>query len=222
MFWAPQQRMTALSVRTKGIQRGGTQYNRGPPWLGPKRPAIHGLFTELYRLYFNIRWNWGRLFAGLNCCLQCACERWIQGLNWKTTVGATQSPLHGPHNFTWTEGHFSWEGVADKGYVYSWNCDTATKFVGVGELLPCMDTRLCVSWQRPTMSNSTWHGSKTLVELDFWSGRTFWCIEDRYHLHSCLGLSDYSRPFHLHAGEAIGVAMVDPRAWWQTDGPWYA
>ncbi len=36
-----------------------------------------------------------------------------------------------------------------------------------------------------------------------------------------LGRSDYSRPFHLHAGEAVGVAMVDPRAWWQTDGPWY-
>ncbi len=27
-----------------------------------------------------------------------------------------------------------------------------------------------------------------------------------------LGLPDYSRPFHLHAGEAVGVAMVDPRA----------
>ncbi len=40
MFSAPQQRMTALSVRTKGIQRGGTQYNRGPPWLGPKRSGV--------------------------------------------------------------------------------------------------------------------------------------------------------------------------------------
>ncbi len=28
-----------------------------------------------------------------------------------------------------------------------------------------------------------------------------------------LGLPDYFRPFHLHAGEAVGVAMVDPRAW---------
>ncbi len=32
-----------------------------------------------------------------------------------------------------------------------------------------------------------------------------------------LGLPDYSRPFHLHAGEAVGVAMVDSRAWsWGT------
>ncbi len=28
-----------------------------------------------------------------------------------------------------------------------------------------------------------------------------------------LGLPDYSRPFHLLAGEAVGDAMVDPRAW---------
>ncbi len=28
-----------------------------------------------------------------------------------------------------------------------------------------------------------------------------------------LGLPDYSRPFHLHAGEAVGVAMVDSREW---------
>ncbi len=28
-----------------------------------------------------------------------------------------------------------------------------------------------------------------------------------------LGLPDYSRPFHLHVAEAVGVAMVDSRAW---------
>ncbi len=28
-----------------------------------------------------------------------------------------------------------------------------------------------------------------------------------------LGLPDYSWPFHLQSGEAVGVAMVDSRAW---------
>ncbi len=51
-----------------------------------------------------------------------------------------------------------------------------------------------------------------------------------------LGLPDYSRPFHLHAGETVGVAIgcFNPRAWWQTtpcflfvqtirpDSSWYA
>ncbi len=32
--------MTALSVRTKGTQRGGAQYNRGPPRRGPKRSGV--------------------------------------------------------------------------------------------------------------------------------------------------------------------------------------
>ncbi len=37
MLLAPQQQMAALSVRTKGTQRGGDQYNRGLPQGGPKR-----------------------------------------------------------------------------------------------------------------------------------------------------------------------------------------
>ncbi len=40
MFSAPQQRMTAVSVRTKWTQRGGAQYNLSPPRGSPKRARV--------------------------------------------------------------------------------------------------------------------------------------------------------------------------------------
>ncbi len=40
MFSAPQQRMTAPSVYSKRIQRGGAQYNRGPPLGVPKISGV--------------------------------------------------------------------------------------------------------------------------------------------------------------------------------------
>ncbi len=40
MLSAPQQRMTAVSVHTKGSQRAGAQYNWSPPQGGPKRSRV--------------------------------------------------------------------------------------------------------------------------------------------------------------------------------------
>ncbi len=62
-----------------------------------------------------------------------------------------------------------------------------------------------------TKTYATWNGSET-----------HWTSETKEHFNAlkiaitctpALGLPDYSRPFHLHAGEAVGVAMVDSRAW---------
>ncbi len=40
MFSAPQKSVTAVSVHTKGTQRGGAQYNRGLPRARPKRSRV--------------------------------------------------------------------------------------------------------------------------------------------------------------------------------------
>ncbi len=85
-------------------------------------------------------------------------------------------------------------------------------FFGVGELLPCMDTWLCVPWQRPTMSHSTWNGSERLVELDFWSRRTFRCIEGCYHLRSCLGAIRLFQTVSLACGGGCGCCNGWPKS----------
>ncbi len=46
MFSAPQQRMTAPSVYSKRIQRGGAQYNRGPPLGVPKISGVCSLLRK--------------------------------------------------------------------------------------------------------------------------------------------------------------------------------
>ncbi len=46
MFSAPQQRMTAPSVYSKRIQRGGAQYNRGPPLGVPKISGVCRYFGK--------------------------------------------------------------------------------------------------------------------------------------------------------------------------------
>ncbi len=64
------------------------------------------------------------------------------------------------------------------------------------------------------MSHSTWNGSERLVELDLTETKEhFDALKIAITCTPALGLPDYSRPFHLQAGEAVGVAMVDPRAW---------
>ncbi len=103
--------------------------------------------------------------------------------------------MHTPETVTQATSFWGWWTTAVHGYL---TVRTMTKIY---------DVSFNMEWVRDT--------------LDFWNERTFRCIEDCYHMHSCLGATDYSRPFHLHAGEAVGVAMVDSRAWWQTDGPWY-
>ncbi len=78
----------------------------------------------------------------------------------------------------------------------------------------------------------TMHTPETVTQLQsFWGWRTTavgprhllnWTSEMKEHFDAwkiaitctpALGLPDYSRPFHLHAGEAGGVAMVDSREW---------
>ncbi len=137
----------------------------------------------------------------------------------KTIVGAIQSPLPGPHHFTRTEGHFSWEGAADKDYAYSWDRNAATKFLRL--------VNYCRAW----IPDCAYHDKDLRCRIQHGMGPRHTGLLKRKNIsmhwrllsHALLpwGYQTIPGRFTYMRGEAVGVAMVDPRAWWQTIGPWY-
>ncbi len=117
----------------------------------------------------------------------------------KTIVGAIQSPLPGSHHFTKTEGHFSWEGAADMHTpetvtqlqsFWGWWTTAVHGYLTVRTMTKIYDVSFNMEWVRDT--------------LDFWNERTFWCIEDCYHMHSCLGATRLFQAVSLTCGGGCG------------------